>query len=206
MTTESIKGPLNLFYYNLNRLMHERGYSQFELADAMGRPRSSINLYANGKRFPGSDILQEFAEFFGVSPSDFLKTPEEIAASQQRALQDHKATMVGNTSDVQTALDGIEKFIKENGSSSFLLSVSSDAFYPYAVRGDVLQCTFAKHVSEGKMVLAVKSNAFFMGRIFPTESGYIIVSECKPSTSIVFKEKEWESTVVATVVACKHTF
>ena len=206
MQTESIKGASNLFYYNINRLMREHGYSQSEFADAIGRPRSSINIYVNGKRFPGPEVLQEFADFFRVSPAELFKSPEELANDAKRSVGTWKNHMLGYTSDPDATIQAITEFVKKNGAASFCLTVNSDAFQPYASRGDVLQCNFAQNVAEGKMVLVLREHAFVMGRIYPSGNQYILLSESKVAAPMILTEKELKNSLVAVVVSCNHTF
>ena len=51
--------------------------TQFELADKTGISRSRINNYENGIREPDFDVLQTFAEFFGVTTDAMLGNTDE---------------------------------------------------------------------------------------------------------------------------------
>mgnify|MGYP004589926473 CR=1 FL=1 len=59
------------FATNIRSLMEERGITQDELAQAVGRTRQTISQYVNGISEPGYDTLVKIADFFNVS-ADFL--------------------------------------------------------------------------------------------------------------------------------------
>lgn len=200
MQTESIKGPANLFYYNINRLMEEHGYIQSEFADAIGRPRSSVNVYVNGKRFPGPEVLQEFADFFGVSPAEFFKTPQELAAVNP------STNIIGYTSNVSGLLDSIQRCVQGHGSAPFLISVGSEDFQPYASNGDILECVYKKNVEEGNMVLLLKDKSLYMGRLYRHGNVYLLLSEAKSTAPVTLTEAEFKSSLIAIVLSCKHKF
>ena len=54
----------------------KRGYSQAQLADAMGLKRSAIGNYERGIREPDLDTIEAFADFFDVSVSDMMGREE----------------------------------------------------------------------------------------------------------------------------------
>ena len=54
------------FSETLVALRKEHGMSQQQVADRMGLSRSAIGMYETGKREPDLDMLQTFANFFGV--------------------------------------------------------------------------------------------------------------------------------------------
>lgn len=57
-------------------LRKKRGYSQAQLADAMGLRRSAIGNYERGIREPDLDTIEAFADFFDVSVSDLMGREE----------------------------------------------------------------------------------------------------------------------------------
>ena len=59
------------FATNIRSLMEERGTTQDELAQAVGRTRQTISQYVNGISEPGYETLVKIADFFNVS-ADFL--------------------------------------------------------------------------------------------------------------------------------------
>ena len=50
----------------LKLLRTEKKMSQQELADALGIPKSSINMYERGERQPNFEVLETIADFFNV--------------------------------------------------------------------------------------------------------------------------------------------
>ena len=59
------------FAKNIRSLMEERGMTQDELAQAVGRTRQTVSQYVNGISEPGYDTLVKIADSFNVSV-DFL--------------------------------------------------------------------------------------------------------------------------------------
>lgn len=57
---------------NLRRLRRLRDISQQELADGIGKSHSTISKYEKANVKPEPDVLQEIAEFYGVSLSSFM--------------------------------------------------------------------------------------------------------------------------------------
>lgn len=206
MHTESMKSVADIFYYNFNRLLQERGYSQTEFSDASGIAPATVSLYANGKRVPGAESLQRLAEFFKVSAADFYKTPAEIWKERNTALSSGEPRRIGNTSDpseLQKAVDGL---VKEGFCAHFSLNVTTDDCQPYAIKGDELCCTLPLSVADGQMVLLVKNGALLMGRIYDNVKGYLFVSEKRASFPIVIDAKDKSISILAVVLSCKHPF
>jgi transcriptional regulator with XRE-family HTH domain len=56
-----------------------KGRSQYALADAMGVPQSSINVWLNGKRQPRYQTLVRLAECLDVSTDHLAMTLREIS-------------------------------------------------------------------------------------------------------------------------------
>lgn len=62
---------LSVFRERLQSLRRKEGWSQQDVADRLGIPRSSYAGYENGSREPDFEMLVRLAELFGVS-SDYL--------------------------------------------------------------------------------------------------------------------------------------
>lgn len=206
MQTESMKSVSDIFYYNLNRLMEEHGYNQIEFSEAIGISPATINLYANGKRFPGPENIQRLSDFFKVPPSDLFKTPAELIKERNHAISSGESLVVGNTSNVSALILGIKEYVANGHQSGFSIDVTSEIFYPYASRGDVVFCRTPNAVVEGQMVLVEQAGSILMGRVYENKQGYLLVSEKNASFPLVINKKNNYSDILAVVVSCKHTF
>lgn len=206
MHTESMKSAADIFYYNFNRLLQERGYSQTDFSDASGIAPSTVSLYATGKRTPGAESLQRLAEFFKVSAADFYKTPAELLKERNAAIASGEPRRIGNTSkpyELQKAVDGL---VKEGFCAQFSLNVTTDDFHPYAVDGDELCCMLPFLVSDGQMVLLRKNGALLMGRVYDDANGYLFVSEKRSTFPVAISAKDKNTSILAVVLYCKHPF
>ena len=54
------------FSQSLKKLRLEKGLTQSQLAEALGISKSAISMYECGNREPELDVLEQFADFFGV--------------------------------------------------------------------------------------------------------------------------------------------
>lgn len=54
------------FSQSLKKLRLEKGLTQSQLAEALDISKSAISMYECGKREPELDVLEQFADFFGV--------------------------------------------------------------------------------------------------------------------------------------------
>ena len=54
------------FAQSLKKLRLDRGLTQSQLSEALGISKSAISMYECGNREPELDVLQQFADFFGV--------------------------------------------------------------------------------------------------------------------------------------------
>ena len=62
---------MSVFKNRLRALRLAEGYTQDELADALGFSRSSIGMYEQGRREPNFETIEILADFFNVDV-DFL--------------------------------------------------------------------------------------------------------------------------------------
>ena len=60
------------FGTKLRNLRVQRGLSQYQLGKAMGIPQTTIAAYEVNRNEPRFSVIQEFADFFHVSPYFFL--------------------------------------------------------------------------------------------------------------------------------------
>ncbi|EJL32222.1 putative transcriptional regulator [Caulobacter sp. AP07] len=64
-----------IFGSNVRRLRKERGLSQEALADEVGLAVTYVGQIERGQRNPTLDVVERFAEVFGVDPLEMLKLP-----------------------------------------------------------------------------------------------------------------------------------
>lgn len=89
------------FAKSIRSLMEERGMTQDELAQAVGRTRQTVSQYVNGISEPGYDTLVKIADIFNVS-ADFLlgrteaKTTDSTTQSIVRStgLSEHSVALL----------------------------------------------------------------------------------------------------------------
>lgn len=62
---------------NLRRLRRLRDITQQELAEGIGKSHSAISKYEQANVKPEADVLQEIAEFYGVSLSSFMPSAKK---------------------------------------------------------------------------------------------------------------------------------
>ena len=60
----------DIFSENFNRYMKDFGYTQTEVAEAIGVTQQAINTWATGKNVPRIDKVSKLASFFGVRITD----------------------------------------------------------------------------------------------------------------------------------------
>lgn len=206
MQTESIKTPQDLFYYNLNRLMEERGYTVTTLAEAMNVTKASISDYKNGKRFPSSPKLQEFADFFRISPAQLIMSPEELfrytykpepQSSPKRMYDDYSAAQL------QASLDS---FTGKERHEPFQLNVCTSALSPVAVSGDVLECVVPSTPPDGQMVLLNMQGDLRIGRAYRSGTSFLFIPASKESAPVQLSLNDPRMHILAVVLSRKHTF
>jgi transcriptional regulator with XRE-family HTH domain len=62
-----------IFGRNVRRLRKERGLSQEALADEVGLAPTYVGQIERGQRNPTLDVVERFAEVFGVDPLGLLR-------------------------------------------------------------------------------------------------------------------------------------
>ena len=65
---------MNYLSDNLRFLMKKKKLNHEEMGKILGKGRSMIGYYANGKSQPDLDTLNKITNYFGVTIDDFLKT------------------------------------------------------------------------------------------------------------------------------------
>ena len=63
----------NNFGNFLYRLRKEKGWSQAELAEKLGRANRAVSKWETGETMPGTELLAPMAELFGVTVDELLK-------------------------------------------------------------------------------------------------------------------------------------
>ena len=66
-----------VFGKNLSRVRKEHQLTQAELAKEVGISRSSISYYESWSLNPTLDIVQKFADFFGISPEVLVRNQND---------------------------------------------------------------------------------------------------------------------------------
>lgn len=71
---------------NIAALLNEKGYSQQDLADALGVNKSTVSAWVSGKKTPRMDKVEDMAAFFHCTVTDVLgyTQPEETDEFRDR--------------------------------------------------------------------------------------------------------------------------
>lgn len=86
-----MRDELELFAHNLKVYMDRYGFTQSQLADAVGVGRTSVSEWCNGRKFPRIGRIDQLTELFHCRRSDLLEryTTEEsiqMARTQERLM------------------------------------------------------------------------------------------------------------------------
>lgn len=75
----------------INQLKSERGWSEYQLAEASEIPQSTISSWYRKNMMPSIGSLEKICKGFGISLSYFFSEPDEAIAltAQQRKLLDN---------------------------------------------------------------------------------------------------------------------
>ena len=61
-----------VFATNLKRLMDESGRSQAELAEYVGKNRTTVSAWVCQRGYPRADVMEKISQFFNVRLSDLV--------------------------------------------------------------------------------------------------------------------------------------
>jgi len=67
---------------NISRFRQARGWSQDQLAEAIGISRVQVNRIENGHHTPGADILYSIADALGVTTDQLRQVSEKIGSNR----------------------------------------------------------------------------------------------------------------------------
>lgn len=105
---------INLFVENLRNLRKEKGYTQVELGEKLGKTRGAIGHWETGQREPNLTVLTKMAKIFDVS-IDFLLGKTDIRKpnfTSHYVLEKIKeAGYVENNGEIKK--EDIENFVKD---------------------------------------------------------------------------------------------
>lgn len=76
---------------NIAALLNEKGYSQQDLADALGVNKSTVSAWVSGKKTPRMDKVEDMAAFFHCTVTDVLgyTQPEETDEFRERMKEEY---------------------------------------------------------------------------------------------------------------------
>jgi putative transcriptional regulator len=75
---EELRGTIGA---NVQRLRAAKGWSQQELADAVGVTRVSLNRVENGHTFPNTPLLYSLADALGVGADALRQACKKVSAA-----------------------------------------------------------------------------------------------------------------------------
>lgn len=70
-------------FNRIQQVLNEKGYTQEELAKAIGKSRETVNAYCRNDRQPTIDILFEAADFLGVEKAELLGDGREYGKAKK---------------------------------------------------------------------------------------------------------------------------
>lgn len=82
----------------LKELRLQKGLTQQQVANAIGKTYQAYSYYENGKRDPDTETLKLLADFFNVSTDYLLEAPqnvEKIPKDLKKILEDEEVTLNG---------------------------------------------------------------------------------------------------------------
>lgn len=71
---------------NIKRYRRAAGLSQEELADRIGKTRSSVSYYESGRIMPPVSVIENIAHVLGVSKMDIIDKSETLTAYERELL------------------------------------------------------------------------------------------------------------------------
>ena len=76
---------------NIAALLNEKGYSQQDLADALGVNKSTVSAWVSGKKTPRMDKVEDMAAFFNCTVTEVLgyTQPEETDEFRDRMKEEY---------------------------------------------------------------------------------------------------------------------
>lgn len=105
---------------NIAALLNEKGYSQQDLADALGVNKSTVSAWVSGKKTPRMDKVEDMAAFFHCTVTDVLgyNQPEETDEFRDRMKAEYGVLfdLIDKASDHQRELveDLLRAFIAKD--------------------------------------------------------------------------------------------
>lgn len=75
-----------IFARNLSRLVSEKGIEQQTLAFALDVSPSIVSAWMLGKRFPRADKMQQLADYFHITISELIETPDKATPPENPKL------------------------------------------------------------------------------------------------------------------------
>lgn len=84
----------------LKELRLQKGLTQQQVANAIGKTYQAYSYYENGKRDPDTETLKLLADFFNVSTDYLLETPQSVENKKipkdlKKILEDEEVTLNG---------------------------------------------------------------------------------------------------------------
>ena len=105
---------------NIAALLKEKGYSQQDLADALGVNKSTVSAWVSGKKTPRMDKVEDMAAIFHCTITDVLgyTQPEETDEFRDRMKEEYGVLfdLIDKASDHQRELveDLLRAFIAKD--------------------------------------------------------------------------------------------
>lgn len=132
----------NSFKINVSTLLNRAGWSQSELARRMKMAQSAVNRYLRGENIPGIDVVERFAEVFGVTVSELLSSS---------AIPSPRIERTDVPAEIQKAIEeGIKRGLEQANRTSPSLPPEIEAIAQRAIRKHQEQPSEMSQVTQGK--------------------------------------------------------
>ncbi len=131
---------MKYFSENLKEIRKRHGMTQTELANLLGKQKSTVSNYETGYAPPTYEVLQKLAEIFNVSIDDLTKPPAPL-----------KENSIDKNNRIEMPLISSEKDVKENSSFSVPIEIMGNGnFLVMKLEDNSLS---ASNLNEGDLVL-----------------------------------------------------
>ena len=144
-----------IFSINLNRLIHESGKQQREVAEEMGFKPTTVNTWCKGGSFPTTGKLQIIADYFGIGKEDLIKPYETEPVNKNRVPVLGRVTAGIPIEAIQDIIDyeEVDDRLASLG-ELFGLKIKGDSMTPRICDGDVVIVHRQSYAENGDTIIA----------------------------------------------------
>lgn len=198
-----------MFSEQLKLYRKNRGFTQEQLASAIGTAKSTVSMYESGKREPDFETIRVISEVLNVSMSLLIEGTEEAKASCAVPVLGY--VRAGKPVEAIEEILGYEEYSSpcEDG-VYFALRVKGDSMEPRMYNGDTVIVRQQPDVDSGQIaVVLVGGEDATVKKLVKTGNGIALVALNPNYTPIFFSNDEVQSlpvTVMGRVMELRSRF